>query len=124
MPPVTVRPSDSGQRLLELSERFAVSDFVVVDEAEHYLGMVTGADLQAALVFREAIPLLQVEEIERTDLPSVTLDDTLDVALDRFSDHDAASLAVVSGTDGGGHVIGVLTRTRLMREYQHALSES
>jgi len=124
MPPVTVRPSDSGQRLLELSERFAVTDFVVVDESENYLGMVTGADLQAALVFREAIPLLQVEEIERTDLPSVTLDDTLDVALDRFSDHDAASLAVVSRTDGGAHVIGVLTRTRLMREYQHALSES
>lgn len=124
MPPVTVRPNDSGQRLLELSERFAVTDFVVVNESENYLGMVTGADLQAALVFREAIPLLQVEEIERTDLPSVTLDDTLDVALDRFSDHDAASLAVVSGTDGGGRVIGVLTRTRLMREYQHALSES
>ncbi|RPG22485.1 MAG: CBS domain-containing protein [Phycisphaera sp. TMED9] len=123
MPPVTVRPNDSGQRLLELSERFAVSDFVVVDEKDNYLGMVTGTDLQAALVFREAIPLLQVNEIERTDLPSVVLDDTLDVALDRFSEHDAASLAVLSNT-GDGRVIGVLTRTRLMREYQHALAES
>jgi CIC family chloride channel protein len=123
MPPVTVRPNDSGQRLLELSERFAVSDFVVVDEKDNYLGMVTGADLQAALVFREAIPLLQVNEIERTDLPSVVLDDTLDVALDRFSKNDAASLAVLSNT-GDGRVIGVLTRTRLMREYQHALAES
>jgi chloride channel protein, CIC family len=123
MPPVTVRPNDSGQRLLELSERFAVSDFVVVDEKDNYLGMVTGADLQAALVFREAIPLLQVHEIERTDLPSVVLDDTLDVALDRFSEHDAASLAVLSHP-GDGRVIGVLTRTRLMREYQHALAES
>ena len=123
MPPVTVRPNDSGQRLLELSERFAVSDFVVVDEKDNYLGMVTGADLQAALVFREAIPLLQVNEIERTDLPSVVLDDTLDVALDRFSEHDAASLAVLSHP-GDGRVIGVLTRTRLMREYQHALAES
>ena len=123
MPPVTVRPNDSGQRLLELSERFAVSDFVVVDEKDNYLGMVTGTDLQAALVFREAIPLLQVNEIERTDLPSVVLDDTLDVALDRFSEHDAASLAVLSHP-GDGRVIGVLTRTRLMREYQHALAES
>ncbi len=122
-PPVTVRPGDSGQRLLELSERFAVSDFVVVDDRDNYLGMVTGTDLQAALVFREAIPLLQVEEIERTDLPSVVLDDTLDVALDRFSGHDAASLAVVSSREGG-RVIGVLTRTRLMREYQHALADS
>lgn len=123
MPPVTVRPDDSGQRLLDLSERFAVSDFVVVDEQDNYLGMVTGADLQAALVFREAIPLLQVNEIERTDLPSMVLDDTLDVALDRFSEHDAASLAVLS-RPGDGQVIGVLTRSRLMREYQHALAES
>ncbi len=124
MPPVTVRPHESGQRLIDLSERFAVSDFVVVDDDDRYLGMVTGADLQAALVFREAIPLLQVEEIERTDLPSVTLDDTLDVVLDRFSSHDAASLAVVSGADEGLRVVGVLTRTRLMREYQHKLTES
>ncbi len=123
MPPVTVRPNDSGQRLLELSERFAVSDFVVVDEKDNYLGMVTGTDLQAALVFREAIPLLQVNEIERTDLPSVVLDDTLDVARGRLSEHDAASLAVLSHP-GDGRVIGVLTRTRLMREYQHALAES
>ena len=51
------------------------------------------------------------------------LDDTLDVALDRFSEHDSASLAVLS-KPGDGRVIGVLTRTRLMREYQHALEES
>ncbi len=123
MPPVTVRPWDGGQRLLELSERFAVSDFVVVDDDDLYLGMVTAEDLQAALVFREAIPLLQVEEIERTDLPCVVLDDTLDVALDRFSGHEAASLPVLTSTEGG-RVIGLLTRTRLMREYQSALEDS
>lgn len=123
IPPVTVRPNEGGQRLLELSERFAVSDFVVVDDDDVYLGMVTAEDLQAALVFREAIPLLQVEEIERTDLPCVVLDDTLDVALDRFSGHEAASLPVLTQADGG-RVIGLLTRTRLMREYQIALEES
>ncbi|MBQ72480.1 MAG: hypothetical protein CMJ67_06195 [Planctomycetaceae bacterium] len=124
IPPVTVRAEENGQRLLELSERFSVSDFVVVDESDTYLGMVTAGDLQAALVFREAIPLLQVGELERRDLPCVELDDTLDVALDRFSGHDAASLAVVSATEGSPRVIGILTRTRLMREYQHALAES
>ena len=123
IPPVTVRPQDGGQRLLELSERFAVSDFVVVDDDDIYLGMVTAEDLQAALVFREAIPLLQVEEIERTDLPCVVLDDTLDIALDRFSGNEAASLPVLSSSDGG-RVIGLLTRTRLMREYQTALEDS
>ena len=124
IPPVTVKAEENGQRLLELSERFSVSDFVVVDESDFYLGMVTAGDLQAALVFREAIPLLQVGELERKDLPCIELDDTLDVALDRFSGHDAASLAVVSGPEGSARVIGILTRTRLMREYQHALAES
>ena len=120
VPPILVKPNESGQRLLELSERFSVSDFVVVDENEKYLGMVTSADLQSALVYREAIPLLQVHEMERMDLPSVGLEDTLDVALDRFSKHDAACLAVLSSPEEG-RVLGVLTRARLMREYQHAL---
>ena len=124
IPPVTVRAEENGQRLLELSERFSVSDFVVVDESEVYLGMVTASDVQAALVYREALPLLQVGELERRDLPSVELDDTLDIALDRFSGHDSGSLAVVSGSEGNKRVIGILTRTRLMREYQHALAES
>ena len=120
IPPILVKPDESGQRLLELSERFSVSDFVVVDKDEKYLGMVTSSDLQAALVYREAIPLLQVHEMERMDLPSVGLEDTLDVALDRFSKHDAACLAVLSSPEEG-RVLGVLTRARLMREYQHAL---
>lgn len=124
VPPVTVQKHESGQRLLELSERYSVADFVVVDDSDGYLGMVTGNDLKAALVFREAIPLLQVDELERTDLPCVELDDTLDVALDRFSGNDVASLAVVSRGERGAKVVGILTRTRLMREYQHALSES
>ena len=120
VPPILVRPEDTGQRLLDLSERFSVSDFVVVDKEERYVGMVTAADLQAALVFREAIPLLQVSEMERTDLPCVGPEDTLDVVLDRFSEHDAACLPVLNSPQDG-RVVGVLTRIRLMREYQHAL---
>ena len=120
LPPIIVKETDSGQRLLDLSERFSVSDFVVVDEHERYLGMVTSSDLQEALVYREAIPLLQVHEMESTNLPSVVLDDTLDVVLDRFSTHDTGCLAVLSSPEEG-KVLGILTRTRLMREYQHAL---
>jgi CBS domain-containing protein len=120
VPPIIVKQTDSGERLLELSERFSVSDFVVVDEKDRYLGMVTSKDLQEALVYREAIPLLQVHEMESTNVPSVVLDDTLDVVLDRFSTHDTASIAVLNSPEEG-RVLGILTRTRLMQEYQHAL---
>jgi CBS domain-containing protein len=82
--------------------------------------MVTGADLRAALVYREAIPLLQVSELQRGDLPVVTPDETLDVVLDKFSRHDVASLPVLE--DSQGRVQGLITRARLMRSYQGALS--
>ena len=98
-----------------------MNDFVVVDDEERYLGLVTGSDLSQALVYREAIPLLQVGELERKDLPTVLQDDTLDVVLDKFSANDVQSLAVV--VEGTGLVTGLITRTRLMREYQRELDK-
>ena len=68
IPPVLVQESESGQRLLELSERFSVTDFVVVDKDERYMGLVTGEDLRQALLYREAIPLLQVGRVGTTRL--------------------------------------------------------
>ena len=120
--PVFVRPADSAQRLLDLSERLAVSDFVVTDARSRYLGMVTSGAVRDALVYREAIPLLQVHELQQQDLPTVSPEDTLDVVLDRFAAHDVNALTVVDeGTDGA--VIGLITRSRLMRRYQVALED-
>ena len=122
VPPVTVNTDESAQRLLDLSEQFAVSDFVVMDDRKHYVGLVTSADLKEALIFREAIPLLQVNELQRSDLPTVTPDETLDVVLDKFSRHDVQSLAVLDES-GDGSVLGLITRSRLMHRYQGALSK-
>ena len=120
--PILVHSNDSAQKLLELSERHSVSDFVVVDDNRNYLGMVTGGDLQEALVHREAIPLLQVNELQRDDLPTVTPLDSLDVVLDKFSSHDVQSLPVLAES-GGGQIIGLITRSRLMKQYQLALAK-
>ncbi len=122
VPPVTVNTDESAQRLLDLSEQFAVSDFVVMDDRKHYVGLVTSADLKEALIFREAIPLLQVNELQRSDLPTVTPDETLDLVLDKFSRHDVQSLAVLDES-GDGSVLGLITRSRLMHRYQSALSK-
>ena len=120
--PVLVHPEESAQRLLDLSEQQAVSDFVVVDEHDHYAGLVTAADLKEALLYREAIPLLQVNELQRSDLPTVASDDTLDLVLDKFSKYDVQSLAVLDEAKDGV-VLGLITRDRLMRRYQRALSK-
>lgn len=119
---VAVHPSDSAQRLLDLSEEWQVSDFVVEDASGKYLGLVTASDLKAALVFREAVPLLQVSELQRSDVPTATPDETLDVVLDKFARHDVQSLAVLDA-HGEGAVLGLVTRDRLIRRYQAALEE-
>jgi CIC family chloride channel protein len=119
--PVFVHPEESAQRLLELSERTSVNDFVVTDRNDRYLGLVTDADLKEALVYREAIPLLQVSELQRNDLPTVTADETLDVVLDKFSRYDVHSLAVLDEA-GDRAVLGLITRSRLLQRYQAALS--
>jgi CIC family chloride channel protein len=119
--PVFVYRRDSAERLLELSEKMVVNDFVVTDRNDHYLGLVIDADLKEALVYREAIPLLQVSELERSELPTVTSDETLDVVLDKFARHDVESLAVLDDR-GDGSVLGLVTRSRLMQRYQKALS--
>jgi CIC family chloride channel protein len=120
--PVFVHPNDSAQRLLELSERLSVRDFVVTDRNDRYVGLVSGSDLKEALVYREAIPLLQVHELQRSDVPTVTVDDTLDVVMDHFSAHDVDSLAVLDDRRKGA-VLGLVTRSRLMLRYREALAE-
>ena len=126
-PAVLVHTHDKAQKLLELSEKHLAADFVVVDDRDQYVGMVTRDDLAAALVYREAIPLLQVHELQRSDLPTVTADEPLDVVLDKFSTHDAQSLPVMEtsegGHEGGKLVRGLITRSRLMERYQEALSK-
>ncbi|MCH8824221.1 MAG: chloride channel protein [Planctomycetes bacterium] len=120
--PVIVHSNDSAQHLLDLSKQQSVSDFVVVDEQDHYVGLVTAADLKEALLYSEAIPLLQVNELQRVDLPTVTADETLDRVLDKFSRYDVNSLAVLED-NGEGLVRGLITRDRLMQKYQQELDK-
>jgi CIC family chloride channel protein len=113
-----VYESDSAQKLLTLMEHTGTSDFVVTDSSGHYAGMVVSDDFREALVYRESIPLLQVSELTRHDLPTISLEETLDVILDKFSRSDVQSLVVLDESDS---ITGVITRSRLMARYQKAL---
>ena len=138
-PAVTVSPDEPASRLVQLATDYAASDFIVTDPAttgslgasgefaaggggdsEIYAGMVTADDLRAALVEREALPLMIVAELMRSDLPTCTRGESLESVLDKFSRFEVASLAVV---DEDGRVRGVMTRSRLLRQYQQALAE-
>jgi predicted transcriptional regulator len=80
--------------------------------------MVVSDDFREALVYRESIPLLQVSELTRCDLPTISLEETLDVILDKFSRSDTQSLVVL---DEQENISGLITRSRLMSRYQQAL---
>jgi CIC family chloride channel protein len=121
MPAVSVHQDDSAQRLLELSEQHSVTDFVVVDDDQQYAGVVTSDDLREALVYREAVPLLQVNELMRSDLPTVSRDDTLDVVLELFSRHETQSLAVVNERNRED-MAGIITRSALLARYDAGVS--
>jgi CIC family chloride channel protein len=119
-PAVLVAQDDPAQRLIDLAAQFAVSDFVVADEEERYAGMVVGDDVRTTLVQREAVPLMIVAELMRSDLPTVRPGDTLDAVLDKFAKHEVSSLPIV---DGQTRVTGMITRSRLLRHYQDQLDQ-
>jgi len=125
VPHVAVHAEDPLSKLLELRDVYKIVDFVVVDHEGNYKGLVTAQDLRTALIEREAIPYLLVEELLRPDLPTVDADEPLDTVLDKFSIHDVSGLAIVDASSKqSGKVTGLLTRGRLMKRYQSALRES
>ena len=117
---VSVVASDPAQRIIDLATEHAVNDFVVSDEAGRCQGMIVGDDVRTTLVQREAVPLMIVSELMRTDLPTVRPGDTLDIVLDMFAKHEVSSLPIV---DAQECVTGMITRSRLLREYQGQLNQ-
>jgi CIC family chloride channel protein len=118
VPAVVVRPDDTAERLLALSERTSVDDFVVIDADGRPLGLVGGEALRATLVYREAMQLLQVSEIMTPGVPTITNDETLDVALERLSAFSHGGIPVL---DEHGRIAGLLSRERLLDRYRREL---
>lgn len=123
-----VNPQDPAQMILTLSQRHDAVDFVVVDDDDKYVGMVTAEEIRTTLLQVEALPLLVVSELMRTDLPTTTPDETLDVVMDKFSRTDASSIAVLETvhmpySDPQETVAGRITRSGMMRQYHLALDK-
>lgn len=122
LPREPVYASDPLSKLITLHAYHNVPDFPVVDAEGRYIGTVTGADMRTALIDREAIPLLLVAELMRTDLPTIRADETLDAALEKFASHDVSSLCLVDAFEGR-KPIALITRAKVMARYHAALDE-
>jgi CIC family chloride channel protein len=119
-PAIILQSRDPFQRVVDLISEGGAADFAVVDESGEYQGMVTTEEIQIALIDREAVPLLLVQDVMRRDVPIVNSSDDLAVTLDIFSRHEVEHLPVcISRTPA--KVIGLLSRHALMRRYQQML---
>jgi CIC family chloride channel protein len=125
VPPRPVTPLElgtpAGTLLQRLEEGVAFSSVVVVDRDGRYAGSITEADLRAALLHREAMPLLDVGELIRRGLPRLSPADTLEIALDRLSRTDADALPVL---DDDGRPMGTLTRDAVLLRYRRRLEST
>jgi CIC family chloride channel protein len=121
-PATVVHAGDPLQRLLDLSVNDNATDFVVVDDKGDYLGLVVGEDIKRALLDREAVPLLLVAEVMRSDLPILRHTDDLASVITQFSAHDVSRLPVAL-PGNKARVIGLVSRAALMRRYQRALAQ-
>lgn len=112
-----VHPEDPMQKMLDLAGESQVPDFVVVNDENHYCGMVFGDDITTALLQPEAVPLLVVGELVRADVPAVRSHETLDTVLNKFAQTHATCLPVVSGDEGSVRVESLITRHAVMQRY-------
>ncbi len=119
-PAIAVHPRDPVQKLIELSLSNGAAHFVVVDEDQRYAGMVLDEDLRMALLQRESIPLLVVDDLRRPDLPALHLGENLEMVLDKFNHESVAYLPVVRADN---RVLGIISRGSVMQRYLTALEE-
>jgi len=122
LPPEPVYASDPLSKLITLHAHHSVPDFPVVDQDGRAIGMVTGRDMRTALIDREAIPLLLVAEIMRTDLPTLDPSEHLDTVMDKFSRHDVSSLVLLDPL-GNGTPIALVTRAKMLQRYNEVLDD-
>lgn len=120
-PAVKVGETDSAESIVTRGEAAGATDFTVIDADGRYRGMICGDDLNAALVWREAMPLLQATELAHTDWTPLRPDQSLHEAMGRFNALGAPALAVVDGRTG--EILGTLTRAQVISAYQRAIEE-
>ena len=119
-PAVIVHEQDPMQRIIDLANTRFAFDFVVCDKKDRYVGIVANEEIRLALLARDASEAMIVGDAMRRDVPTVTPDDTLDIALDHLANHDVLSLPV---TDSNGKVLGMLTRSQIMRTQREVLAD-
>ncbi|MBI4261826.1 MAG: chloride channel protein [Actinobacteria bacterium] len=97
-------------------EAGAVDPLLIVEADGKLAGAVSGDALREAVAAGDG----DLEHLIQRQLPWVGPEDTLDSGLRKLAVRDIEAIPAV---DGSGHVLGVVTRAGLLREYRNALAE-
>lgn len=116
-PAATIRESEPFERVIELMDRWSSRNFAVLDATGKYVGFLVEEDVNLTLLGHEAMPLVVVGELMRTDVPLVSAGDDLQSAFDLFARLDVSHLPVGIGRGDTSRVIGLISRASLMRRY-------
>ena len=116
-PVLRLTDTDPVSNAIDLAQDTSRSNFIVSDADGHYRGVLTGAELRAVLIDIEAIPLLTVGEVMRSDVKPMRHTENLAALFDAFLAHDIEAMPVGLEYDPD-KTIGIVTRDALMKHYQ------
>jgi CIC family chloride channel protein len=119
-PACVLKDSDPAQRVLDLMSQLGTVNFAVTDGEGTYRGMVVVDEINQALLQREAVPLMIVGELMRSDIPAMKNTDDLAAVFSTFSRLEVSHLPVCL-SNAPGKVIGLISRKGLMQTYERGL---
>jgi chloride channel protein, CIC family len=95
-------------------------DFPMVDDAGHLTGIISTTDLRRAMADTNIHNLLVAKDVAMAGVETVTLDDSLNTALQIMASLDVRELPVVSDTDPK-RVVSIVSRKDIVQRYHNEM---
>ncbi len=118
--PVTIDTGADYQQAFSVMEEKNLHHLPVLDAAGNCAGLVARRDLQLAARFFKEAPA-EIGEIMHHPVTTIAPDADLSAAVERMMDDHIGCLPV--SDNGGGHLVGIITETDLLRALKDLLAQ-
>jgi CIC family chloride channel protein len=119
----TIRSDMSFENVLQFMVGSKQQDFPVVDENGNLAGIISMTDLREAMADVSRHKFLLASDIATHRVVSVTMEDSLNTALELMEDADVRELPVVSREDRG-RIISLVSRKDITRTYHEEMERA
>jgi CBS domain-containing protein len=118
--PITIESGADYQEAFQIMDERDLHHLPVVNAGGAVIGILTRRDLQlAARCFKEAPA--EVGEVMHSPVTTIAPEADLSAAVERMRNDRIGCLPV--STDGGRHIVGIITETDLLRALSQLLAE-